>query len=387
MSNVNKLIKKNNFYGFRLIFVAIVSLITLIMFAFVYISASYFLGVDNIIFLAVMLGLSFSFIISNSLVNDYPSSISNKIYHLSCIINGTVFYLFLANIFLWVLNIFNSYFPFNLNLYNISLLAYIFVVILNIYGLYNANNIKIKKVIIQIKNLPDIWLDKTAAFISDTHYGAIYNKSSATKLVKIINKINPDFLFHTGDFFDGPEMDWNSAAGEYKNINIKTKKYFVSGNHDEYAEKSIGNAEPVLSAIKNAGFTIIDGKLIAEDGVQIIGVEYARSESVEKIKDNFNRNKYDNNKPSIILKHVPLSTDVISELGADLMLCGHTHNGQIFPFNFLTKKIYKGYNFRLKYNKNLAVYTTSGIGSWGPPQRIGTVSELVVISFVKKYII
>ena len=84
---------------------------------------------------------------------------------------------------------------------------------------------------------------------------------------------------------------------------------------------------------------------------------------------------------------MPLSTDVISELGADIMLCGHTHNGQIFPFNFLTKKIYKGYNFGLKHNKNLAVYTTSGIGSWGPPQRIGTVSELVVISFVKKYII
>jgi len=96
------------------------------------------------------------------------------------------------------------------------------------------------------------------------------------------------------------------------------------------------------------------------------------------------RMKIDPQKPSILLKHAPVDLQIASEAGISAQISGHTHQGQVFLFRFITSGIYKGYDYGLKRFDNLLVYTSSGIGTWGPPMRIDTDPEIVVIRFSKK---
>jgi len=86
-------------------------------------------------------------------------------------------------------------------------------------------------------------------------------------------------------------------------------------------------------------------------------------------------------KPSILLKHAPLNLRVAREQGISLQLSGHTHQGQVLLFRLITSKVYQGYDYGLKWFGDLLVYTSSGAGTWGPPMRIDTKPEIVVITF------
>jgi hypothetical protein len=89
----------------------------------------------------------------------------------------------------------------------------------------------------------------------------------------------------------------------------------------------------------------------------------------------------DPHKPSILLKHAPLHLQVAQGEGISLLLSGHTHQGQVFLFRFITSQVYQGYDYGLKWFGNLLVYTSSGAGTWGPPMRLDTTPEIVVIKF------
>ncbi len=340
---------------------------------------------ESIVLLFIIINSS-SFIFSNILIRKYPSKISNFIYKTSAIWLGFLYLFFLAFIFSKIYqNIFS-----NFNINNI-LYFYYAAVLISLYGLYNSKKIRIVNRDIFIKNLPSSWENKKAAFITDTHYGPIHSENNARKVVNIINEVNKkeiesgnrlglSFLFHTGDFYDGPRMDWVKPANEYKKLDTNIKKYFVSGNHEEYAQSG-DTDHNVVKCIQDAGFIIADGKVFDEDGVNIIGINYKRGGEGDKLAILKVFENIDKNTPSIVLKHVPVNTKLISSYSADLMLSGHTHNGQMFPFNFLTKYIYRGFNYGLKYEGDTQVYTSSGVGSWGPPQRLGTKSEIVVLTF------
>jgi hypothetical protein len=90
----------------------------------------------------------------------------------------------------------------------------------------------------------------------------------------------------------------------------------------------------------------------------------------------------DRRKPSILLKHVPFHLKVAEEQGVSLQLSGHTHHGQVLLFRFITSRVYQGYDYGLKWSGDLLVYTSSGAGTWGPPMRLDTKPEIVVITFM-----
>ena len=89
----------------------------------------------------------------------------------------------------------------------------------------------------------------------------------------------------------------------------------------------------------------------------------------------------DPSKPSILLKHIPDHREAVEKSGINFQISGHTHHGQIWPFRYITKKIFKGFDYGLKSLNNLQIYTSSGVGTWGPPLRIFTKSELIKITF------
>jgi predicted MPP superfamily phosphohydrolase len=117
--------------------------------------------------------------------------------------------------------------------------------------------------------------------------------------------------------------------------------------------------------------------------VNITGVDYLKTES----RENFSRVLGEiiplniKNMPTILLKHVPSNLDIAESAGIALSLHGHTHNGQIWPLGYVARGIFG--KFYLGYSRlnNLQVFTTSGVGTWGPPQRFLTNSEIVEITF------
>lgn len=91
----------------------------------------------------------------------------------------------------------------------------------------------------------------------------------------------------------------------------------------------------------------------------------------------------DRHKPSILLKHSPFHLRVAEGQGVSLQLSGHTHHGQVFLFRWITSRVYDGYDYGLKWFGNLLVYTSSGAGTWGPPMRVDTKPEIVIIKFME----
>ena len=122
-------------------------------------------------------------------------------------------------------------------------------------------------------------------------------------------------------------------------------------------------------------------KKIDLDGLQIIGVDYRDSRREEQFKAILQKIGIDRYRPSILLKHAPFDLKVADENGISLQLSGHTHQGQVFLFRFITSRIYQGYDYGLRKFGDLLVYTSSGAGTWGPPMRLDTVPEIVAITF------
>src|SRR3989339_711047 len=186
----------------------------------------------------------------------------------------------------------------------------------------------------------------------------------------------------------------------FPNINqIKSKKgtYYVTGNHETYL-----GLEEVFAILAKTNINVLNDRVVNVDGLQIIGISYPGNggkdaQNIIKNDENFSLEK-----PSILLYHSPtnlfsfetssgdwhrniywtpdVSFSVARNLGADLQLSGHTHRGQIFPFNFITHYIYGGYDYGLHQIEDFAIYITSGTGVWGPPVRTGGDSEIVVIT-------
>ena len=91
--------------------------------------------------------------------------------------------------------------------------------------------------------------------------------------------------------------------------------------------------------------------------------------------------RLDRGRASILLNHAPTRLPIVEQAGFSLQLSGHTHGGQLFPFTWLTSRIYGHFTYGLQRFGALQVYTSTGCGSWGPPMRIGTRPEIVLMEF------
>lgn len=349
----------------------------------------YRFGVDNFSLLAkykytfgvVLFILSVSFSLSMLLVRSFENAFTANFYYLACVWMGTVFWLFIAVILGVILqNIFpNMAFVKNVVPKILVLMSFM----LSTYGLYHGHDTKLVKADISVPNLPASWEGRRALFIADTHYGNIHTTRQTNTDANEINAINPDILFVSGDFFDGPKNDLFQFTNVYKNVNPKLGKYLASGNHETYA-----GLPQSIKALENGGFVIADDKTINIEGVQIVGVPYVTSTKnpldEEKTKQLLNEKVFDKNIPSILIKHVPISTQIMADAGVSFAFFGHTHKGQMWPMVYIEKSLFGKHYYGFTDIGNTKFYTTSGVGSWGPPQRIGSDSEMLLVTFHKK---
>lgn len=365
------------------VFIIFIQLIILLAHFVVYkfgISTYSTLAKNKILFGSFLAIISVSFSLSTFFTRFSQNLLSNIIYTGSSFWLGFLFWLFLAVV---VFSIIGFITGFNSLYFKIGfLVSFSFIIFLNLYGLVNGFYPRIEKISINIDNLPESWHGKRALFLSDTHYGNLHTKNSAKRLSKLINRIEPEIVFISGDFFDGPMKDFDVFTKEFSDLKIPKGIYFVNGNHEDYAGKEKTNK----SLIQN-GFNVIDEQIVVLDGLQVVGIPYTTSSESEadneSTKNVFNMNQFDPSLPSVVLKHVPIGIESLLKFRPDFVFFGHTHQGQMWPFSVLVKKIYKEHYYGLIQKDSTKFYTTSGVGGWGPPQRIGTKSEVLEVKFLR----
>ncbi len=246
----------------------------------------------------------------------------------------------------------------------------------SIYGTWNAFNPRVKNITVAIPNLPEQWRGKKVVQISDVHLGHVHRESFARDIVSKANEQNPNLVVITGDLFDGMDGDLDLLAKPLANLSAEKGVYYVTGNHETYL-----GVEKALAAIKNTNIKYLNDEVINADGLNLIGINYpARGENKNAVAVLENLKKDYLGKPNIFLYHSPVDIDQLKNMGINLELCGHAHKGQLFPFNFVSRAVYRGYDYGLFKIGDYTLYTTSGAGTWGPPMRTGNRPEIAVIT-------
>ena len=190
-------------------------------------------------------------------------------------------------------------------------------------------------------------------------------------ILKLKNK-NYDFLLIGGDLIDSSSFDMSTLKIIKEHISCPV--YFVTGNHEYYLK----NSSTRIKEISNIGINHISNSNIEINEINIIGIDdnLNKNKQVEIIKDKYLKEKF-----NLILIHKPSIWDKIYN-ESDLMLSGHTHNGQIFPFNFFVKMQFK-FKYGLYSFNNSKLYVSCGSGTWGPKMRLGTYNEIILFHLSK----
>lgn len=329
------------------------------------------------VFVVIML-LSFSFLTSNILTRFAPSEITRTAYVYASMWLGTVHLLFLSAVFLSFLSLVVDSLGGTVSPW-VALICFMGALGLNGFALWNGFQVHPKHFSIALPNLPDQWVGKKVAFFADSHFGNIHRERTAGDIAKLIESEDPALVLMGGDYFDGPPIDAQLVTTPFKPITSRVPAYFVSGNHEEYGD-TIG----FLRSLELAGFQVINDKRIEIDGLQIVGLDFVTTRTPEATAMVMMHLQINHDLPTIVMKHVPRNIPELVEGGADLTLHGHTHEGQMWPFSWVTWFVYKGFDFGLKPYGDALVYTTSGAGSWGPPQRFGTAAEVTFFTLERK---
>ena len=365
-------------------FVVFVSIVQSILFLghwFVYRTSVRFFGVvapGKLLTLRIVLGLlSVSLVLTSFLAFRYSNFLVRCLYTTAASWLGIIYLFILASILCWVFYGLARLFHHSLDqkllietLIGLALLA-------SLYGFINAGVIHTTRINVQLPHLPGPWKGKRAVWVSDTHLGQVRNFGFAQQIAAKVESLHPDIVFIGGDLYDGAAVDLNKTIEPFSKISAPFGTYFVTGNHEEFSDNT-----PYLQAVRRARIHVLYNEKVDLDGLQIIGVDYRDSRREEDFRTILERMKIDLHRPSILLKHTPLLLEVAREQGISFQLSGHTHRGQVFLFRFITSEVYRGYDYGLKRFGNLLVYTSSGAGTWGPPMRIDTKPEIVVITFL-----
>jgi len=251
-----------------------------------------------------------------------------------------------------------------------------FALAVSVYGLLNARRIRTRRVAIHLPNLPEAWRGRRALLISDLHLGHINRATFSRRIVAKAALLNPDIVFLPGDVFDGAKTNPDRLAAPFSQLSPPFGMYFSSGNHDEF-----GDTSHFAAALTHAGVRILTNEKVIVDGLQILGVPYRDSTYPMRLRSNLEALRIDRATASILLNHVPNRLPIVEEAGISLQLSGHTHGGQLFPFTWLIRRVFGKFTYGLHSFGALQVYTSYGVGTWGPPMRVGTSPEMVLLTF------
>lgn len=247
------------------------------------------------------------------------------------------------------------------------------------YGFNNSSNVKVKTLEMSVQKRNAEVDSLNILFFADTHLTPVNNGRTLDKIVEITNSLNIDAVLLAGDVVDDLSHHLYRYVLHDKLKKIKTKfgVIMANGNHEwivgiEDAQKFL--RESKLIVLRDSVLTIANSLQVVgrEDKSLTRYVNYNRK-TIEQLAEKLNPNL-----PSVVLDHQPFELERTANAGFDMQLSGHTHHGQMFPMNLITSIIYE-ISWGYKKIGGSHFYVTSGVGTWGPPVRIGSDAELVHI--------
>jgi predicted MPP superfamily phosphohydrolase len=273
---------------------------------------------------------------------------------------------------------------FTLSLRNFCILSILFSFAIVIYGYFEALDIRTEHVTVETCKIPKEIGRLRVVQISDVHLGLIVGKSRLKRILGKVKDARPDILVSTGDLVDGQMDDLEMLTDMFRNIPTPYGKFAITGNHEFYA-----GFDRARAFTEKAGFTILRGEgLTVSNLFNIAGVDdpaRKRYAPGPQVSEKTLLEKMPGEKFTLFLKHQPvIGSESMGRF--DLQLSGHTHKGQIFPFNLVTKLYYRKIAGLSKVNGNGLLYVSRGSGTWGPPVRFLSPPEVTVIDIIYKTI-
>jgi len=357
--------------------ITILEILLLLVHLVVYQTMAVAFGFDSMGFRVAFVLLSLTFFTGFIIVRYSRHPIAQWYYTFSGYWFGLIHFLFVGALaFFVILNIFNI-----LNiappLALLGICCFIPFFFLHLYGTWNSTRAEITRIAVHVDNLPEFWKRNNLLFMSDIHLGAVYGSGFMEKIVKKIGALDVAAVVIGGDLYDGPKCDAESAIASLNDLKPPYGVHYITGNHEFY-----GEFDRFMAAIKAVGINILKNQSIDIEGMRFVGVDYHDTHKREDFVNVLNGIELKKDMPAVLIKHEPDNLDIAAQKGFSLGFFGHTHQGQIFPLNHITRRIYHGFDYGYKKFKSMGVYTSSGAGTWGPPLRLGTKSEIVLVSFV-----
>lgn len=334
----------------------------------------------------IFLFLTVSYIVARFMERIWLSTVSDVFTWIGSFWLAAFFYLLLIAIAIDLVRLINYAIPFipeSMKSFDFRRLLFWSIVgvvsFLLLAGFINSLIPRIKHLEITIDKKVEGIKELKIAFASDIHLGTLIGPRRTNKIIQKINGLNPDLILLGGDIVDedlAPVIR-NNLGDSLKKLSAPLGVIGITGNH-EY----IGGAESAVKYLEEHGIVMVrDTFMLIDDKLYIVGREdrdSPRFAGKGRKEISALMSGVDQAKPIILLDHQPFELDEKEKQGVDLTLSGHTHHGQMWPLNYVTKAIYE-VSWGYKKKGGTHVYVSSGVGGWGPPVRIGNRPEIVLI--------
>ncbi len=327
-----------------------------------------------------------TFVAGRILEKVYLSSLSDALVWTGSFWLAGMLYFFLAVMFLDLLRLINHFIPFfpgfvveNYEKVKFWLFSGIATAVVLIVAAGHINTLYpvIRKLDITIAKEANGMKNLNVVMMSDIHLGTLIGNGHFMKIVEKVQKLNPDIILLAGDVLDEDlEPVLRQNIGEtLRRLHAPMGVYAIMGNH-EY----IGGPEAAYKYLTDHDIKVIrDSVVMIEDSFYVIGREdrdKPRFAGRERMPLDELVQMADASYPMILMDHQPYYLEEAAALGVDLQLSGHTHHGQLWPLNYITSAIYTVSRGYAKMG-NMHAFVSNGIGTWGPPVRIGSRPEII----------
>ena len=247
---------------------------------------------------------------------------------------------------------------------------------LGLYGIYEAQNLRVERVLLRTTKLPSSVDRLRIAQVSDIHLGLLHREEALAPIISHLQELQPDLVVATGDIVDAQIDHLDGMSELWQRLQPPLGKFAVTGNHEFYA--GLGQA---LQFLEHSGFTVLRGEgVTVAETITLVGIDDPTGDSQNEATL---LTRHQSALFTLLLKHRPRVNEKAAGL-FDLQLSGHAHRGQIFPFNYVTALEYPKQNGLYSLPNGGQLYTSRGTGTWGPPMRVLSPPEITLFEVVRE---
>lgn len=311
----------------------------------------------NILFYVLLVICTFSYLLAAILERTFANTLTKIFYNIAAMWMGVGFLLFCC---LGVFEIVNLIFSLPKSICGWTVLAVTFI--LTVYSMINASRLKVVSVDI------DAPVSMNIVQLCDIHLGST-STAFLSGIVETTNALYPDIVVITGDLLDSHRPLTAEALAPLNSFTAPV--FFVTGNHEDYF-----GIEKAMALISTTKVKPLRNETAEFRGINLIGIDHSHNSN--QVAEQLRLLSPDPAKYNILMYHCPQGLEAASKSGIDLMLSGHTHSGQIFPFNYFVR-LKNPYIKGLYRNGVCSLFVSSGTGTWGPGMRLGSYNQIVLL--------